>query len=136
MVGVSPRREPLVKRNWDTIREILTRLEEINPMESHLELTSFSAERAAEISYHMELLIEAGLVEGQMTKYIGRKISAFFVSRLTWSGHEFLDAIRSNTVWEKTKKTIVSKGLALTFDLIKSVATDVAGSIIKSATGG
>jgi hypothetical protein len=125
-----------VKRNWDTIREILTRLEEINPAEAHLELANFPVNRAAEISYHMELLIEAGLIEGQMTKYIEQEIPAFFVSRLTWSGHEFLDAIRSNTVWEKTKKTIVSKGLALTFDLVKSVATDVASSLIKSATGG
>ena len=125
-----------MKRDWDTIREILTKLEESSDTDDFLQLDSFPQDRAAEISYHMELLFEAGLVDGEMSKTIGPGPYGFFATRLTWTGHEFLDTIRSSTVWEKTKKSIVSKGLSLTFDLIKSVATDVAGSIVKSATGG
>jgi Hypothetical protein (DUF2513) len=125
-----------MKRDWDTIREILTKLEESSDTNDILQLESFPSERAAEISYNMELLFEAGLVDGQMSKTIGPGPYGFFANRLTWSGHEFLDTIRSNSVWEKTKKSIVSKGLSMTFDLIKSVATDVASSLLKSATGG
>ncbi|MCG2748032.1 MAG: DUF2513 domain-containing protein [Desulfobulbaceae bacterium] len=57
-----------MKRNWDTIREILTRLEEDTLDESCLQLSNFPPERAAEISYHMELLMEAKLVSGQMSE--------------------------------------------------------------------
>jgi len=60
-----------MKRNWDTIREILTRLEEVTPEERSLRLSNFLSEHAVEISYHMELLMEAGLVNGQMSKTIG-----------------------------------------------------------------
>ena len=124
-----------MKRNWDTIREILTKLEAVTVDVGHLQLSSFTAEQAEEISYHMELLMEAGLVSGEMSKTIGRGPYNFIASRLTWQGHEFLDAIRSDTVWQKTKKSFVSSGLSMTFDLVKSVASDVAAAYLKSAVG-
>jgi hypothetical protein len=93
-----------MKRNWDTIREILTKLEETTVKQGALRLSNFPSERAADVSYHMELLIEVGLVTGQMSKTISREPQDFFALRLTWEGHEFLDAVRSDTVWQKTKK--------------------------------
>jgi len=60
----------------------------------------------------------------------------FFATRLTWNGHEFLDAVRSDTVWQNTKKTILSKGGSMTFDLVKSVAMELAKVAIKGAMGG
>jgi len=48
-----------MRRNWDTIREILTRLEDLPDTDSILRLSDFPAERNYEISYHVELLIEA-----------------------------------------------------------------------------
>jgi hypothetical protein len=41
----------------------------------------------------MALLIEAGLVNGQMPKSLNQEVNDFFVHRLTWEGHEFLDSI-------------------------------------------
>lgn len=124
-----------MKRNWDTIREILTRLEDSGGYGGtfHLSLSSFPSERATEISYHMELLFEADLVDGKMLKHLGPGPYNFSASRLTWRGHEFLDAVCNDTVWQKTKKSFVSNGISMTFDLVKSVASDVAASIIKSA---
>lgn len=124
-----------MKRNWDTIREILTKLEDVTPEEGCLQLASFPTEQAAEISYHMELLMEAGLVSGQMSEEFGSGPHDFFATRLTWPGHEFLDAIRSDTVWQKTKKSFVSGGISMTFDLVKSVAADIAASYLKSSVG-
>ena len=124
-----------MKRNWDTIREILTKLEENTTPNRMLQLSSFSPEQEAEISYHAELLLEAGLVDGEMTKMCGRGPHNFSITRLTWHGHEFLDAINNDTVWEKTKKSFVASGVSMTFELIKSVATEAASSLIKSALG-
>jgi hypothetical protein len=89
-----------MKRDWDTIREILARLEEKDGNKSVLRLSDFADERANEISYHVELMIEAGLINGSMSKEIGPPVHRFNIVRLTWNGHEFLDAIRSDTVWE------------------------------------
>ena len=124
-----------MKRDWDTIREILIKLEDAPTPSDTIQLSSFPMERADEISYHMELLIEAGLVDGHMSKTLGRGPQHFFASRLTWNGHEFLDSIRSDTVWQKTKKSFISNIVSMTFDLIKSVATDVAAALIKQAAG-
>lgn len=125
-----------MKRNWDMIRDILTRLEEVINDEGCLNLSSFPQGRAPEISYHMELLMEAGLVKGQMSKEIGPGPHDFFAFRLTWQGHEFLDTIRSDTVWQNTKKSFLSQGISMTFDLVKSVASDIAASYLKSTIGG
>lgn len=124
-----------MKRNWDTIREILTRLEDLPDTDATLRLSDFSADRAFEHSYHMELLIEAGLVDGQMSRTLGPGPSDFFAQRLTWPGHEFLDSVRSDTVWAKTKKTFASKGIDMTFDLVKSVASEISVALIRGAAG-
>lgn len=94
----------------------------------NFELTDANAAYA--ISYHMELLIEAGLVEGKMSQELGGGPINFTATRLTWTGHEFLDAIRSDTVWNKTKETFRTKGLDMTFDLIKTVAGGVAIALL------
>jgi hypothetical protein len=121
-----------MKRNWDTIREILLKFEELDPEKGSVKLSDFPSERAYEYSYHVELLIDAGLIYGQMTKTMGHRAQDFLAHRLTWEGHEFLDSIRSDTVWNKTKTSFVKGGLSMTFDLVKSVATDIAATLLKS----
>ena len=114
-----------MKRDWDTVRDLLTRLEALPHTNDHLMLRDFECADMDAIfntSYHMELLLEAGLVKGKMQRVLGRAHLDFIASRLTWEGHEFLDAIRSDTVWNKTKETFAAKGLEMTFDTIKSVA--------------
>jgi hypothetical protein len=125
-----------MKRDWDVIREILIRLEEATSEDDCLRLSSFPPERAHEISYHAELLMEADLINGQMSKTLGPGPYDFFAEKLTWNGHEFLDAIRSDTIWQKTKNSFLSKGLSITFDLVKSVAVEVASAYLKTSAGG
>ncbi|HPC85256.1 MAG TPA: DUF2513 domain-containing protein [Smithellaceae bacterium] len=124
-----------MERNWDTIREILIKFEELDPEKGLLQLEDFPADRAYKYSYHVELLLEAGLIHGEMSKTLGRHAQSFWANQLTWEGHEFLDAIRSDTVWNKTKSSFVKGGLSMTLDLIKGVATDVAAAYLKSTIG-
>jgi hypothetical protein len=125
-----------MKRNWDVIRELLAKVEECTLPTDMVRLADFPEERQAEISYHMALLIEAGLVQGQVVKTIGPEVKDFFAQKLTWSGHELIDSIRSDTVWNKTKKVFVEKGVDMSIDLIKSVAKEAAAGLIKGALGG
>ena len=88
----------------DLIRGLLLRIEEDKTLDgsrwvqftpSELGMESRTEE---EIGYHLDLLIEAGLVNG---KSMADTIPA--VGKLTWEGHEFLDNIKNNDVWGKTK---------------------------------
>lgn len=98
-------------------------------------LSHFPSEREAEISYHMVLLIEAGLVLGKTVGGLNQPITDFQVQRLTWEGHEFLDSIRSDSVWVKTKKVFLDKGAEMTFDLVKTIAKDATVALMKGALG-
>lgn len=120
-----------MKRNWDTIREILLKVEECTLPTENVRPNHFEKERAAEISYHVRLLIDAGLINGKMSQTIGPEVKDFFATSLTWYGHELLDSIRSNQIWEKTKSTFIEKGIEMTFDLVKSGATQIATAILK-----
>ena len=122
-----------MKRNWDTIRELLTKVEECTLRSDMVRLSHFPIERQAEISYHMSLLIEAGLVTGKIIALMNQPIDDFHAQRLTWNGHEFLDSIRSDTVWARTKKAFLDKGVEMSFDLVKAFAKDAAATLMKGA---
>jgi len=109
-----------MKRNWDTIREILLMTEGLEP-DTELTLSNFDNDREAEIIYHVRLLEEAGLINVEITDMLSAG-SIFDLGSLTGDGHEFLDAIRSESIWKKTQHKFIEKGGVMTFDLIKSVA--------------
>jgi Hypothetical protein (DUF2513) len=70
-----------------------------------------------QIAYHVQLLLDADLIEGKVISQNrgGRQIpSGYFITRLTMSGHDFLDASRENKVWEKAKGTFKEKGVGWT----------------------
>ena len=124
-----------MERNWDIIRDILIKIEALDSANKPLHLSDFPPDKANEYSYHAELLLEAGLVEGQMHRTMRQEAQTFMIRRLTWEGHEFLDTIRNDNVWSKTKKSFVKGGLSMTFDLVKGVATDVAAAFLKQTIG-
>lgn len=72
------------------------------------------------VAYHMELLINAGLIEGGCRKAVGPPWC--YATQLTWAGHEFLDNIKTDSAWNKVKEIAKSKGLELSVDVIKAVA--------------
>lgn len=69
---------------------------------------------------HIKLLDQRGLIEIGKTNLASQKIHG-----LTWEGYDFLDAIREDKIWNKTKQTLAEKGYGLTFDLVKHIATEL-----------
>lgn len=96
------------------IREILLAAEE-DKMDEFAEGCDY--EKAM---YHMRLLAEAGLIEGLAT------LDGFDFERMTWAGHEFLDSIRSDSVWEQTVVEINKVGGSVALETLKAVAAAVA----------
>ena len=52
------------------------------------------------------------------------------MGQLTWEGHDFLDKVREETVWNRIKEAVAQKGATLTFEIIKSVAPSIISSMI------
>ena len=119
-----------MKRDWDTVREILLAIENLEP-ERQLRLSDFSQERAHGVSYHVQLLDQANLIDVTISQTNSLKAKDFFIRELTWTGHEFLDSIRVKDTWSKIKNVVAEKGGVMTFDVIKAVAA----GLVKSAMG-
>lgn len=117
-------------RDWDLIREVLTEVEAVPPdQRDSFRFTDATASRAK--IEHALLLVDAGYIEG--TPY--RPLSdppALLRPALTWQGHELLDTIRSQALWERIKKTAAEKGLALTFESVKVLAVVALKSLVGS----
>lgn len=106
----------------DLARNILFKIEEYSESNGwvKIKMEDYSQE---EISYHIKLLFQAGLIEADnLTDSGGFEWKA---KSLTWKGHEFLEAARNNTRWNDAKKFILEKGGGLTFDILKTVLTEI-----------
>jgi len=71
--------------------------------------------------YHSALLIEAGLVHGEIVLDGNGQPVGTVTLRLTWAGHEFLDAARNDTIWHKAGERIKKSGVDVTISLLKEL---------------
>ena len=108
-----------MKRNFDLIKKILLKFEELplNHNENEIIVDGFSKD---EVIYNVFLLAEANLVEIQDASSFDGK--DFLPERLTWEGHEFLDNIRNENIWNNIKTFISSKGGDIAFSVLRSLA--------------
>lgn len=117
-----------MKRDMDLARKILLAVEEKEDFSSWL-VPEIEGYTKLEIYYHIKLLIQAGLAEGEnLSSDSGDK---WVIKTLTSYGHDFLDASRNDTTWNKAKESIKSKGLSLTLDLLKMALKDAVMSQFK-----
>ncbi|HTT46912.1 MAG TPA: DUF2513 domain-containing protein, partial [Pseudolabrys sp.] len=82
------------------------------------------------IAYHLSLLQERGLIEVPD----GQPMIGIVFTRLTWEGHDFLDAVRDPEIWQKTKQGADAIG-SFSFDLVKQLAIGLIKTKIEEHTG-
>ncbi len=102
----------------DLIRAILQRVESCEDpygLEHMPEIDDYSM---PQISYHMKLLSDAGLIEAQVTDGMGSDCARFMMINLTWVGQDFLDATKDDSLWRKAKETVIKPGASFTFDIL------------------
>ena len=109
-----------MKRDMELVRKILLETEEAanNPIEwivLHIE-----GYDPACISYHVKIMQEAGLIDAENLTTLSH--FEWQPKSLTWEGHEFLDAVRHETVWAKTQEVVQSKSGAVSFEVLKELA--------------
>lgn len=112
-----------MKRDMDLIRDILIKVEE---NDGKLFIKGNVGEEEYERDcYHVELLKEAGFLVANITKTDGGIYYSVSISRLTWEGHNFLDNIRSDTVWKKVKSRLAKVGETASIEVISKIATTI-----------
>ncbi|KVN98184.1 DUF2513 domain-containing protein [Burkholderia ubonensis] len=127
-----------MKRDMDLIRELLLKLEAL-PMQPrdvayiYSDVVPVDGYHADQIDYHLQLLEQAGLVDaGGLGGGDGPGIA---FSRLSWAGHDFLDAVRSPDVWDRTTHAATAAG-GFTVELLMFAAKTYLEGKIKGLIGG
>ena len=115
-----------MKRDMELIRKILLQIEEKCDGTGAYPLDSIEGYSYEQIVLHMDLIEEADLVNN-VKKLMGGSV---LVDRLTNKGYDFLENIKNEEVWEKTKTEIKNKKLPETIEFISKVAGIFIGNII------
>lgn len=126
-----------MERNMELIREILLDIEKnANPGQFYNVLYSIKKKHKDDSSpynhdyiwEHLNLLEEAGML-GKTAKNLN---GGFQVSGLSNAGYDFLETIRNEKIWRKTKEKIKKERLPSTIKYIAEVAGAFLGSAIKN----
>lgn len=102
----------------DTVRAILLAVEERlpAPILENFQLEGYDPEVT---DYHILKLQEAGYLKATF-EYADPPSAT--VTALTYEGHQFLDTIRNNTVWQQLKKKAASEGGSIPLEVLKPLA--------------
>jgi|SRR5829696_3942040 len=116
----------------DLIRSILIMLEDA-PFNGRALKIRHPDHPADEISYHVMLLHDAGLIHAFDRS--GDEFVEWCPVYLTWQGHEFLEAAKDDTRWNRAKSQFNEKGVPLIFDVLKSLLMSYAKQAVLGPTG-
>jgi hypothetical protein len=86
--------------------------------------------------YQIQLMSDAGLVQ------IRRKYDLYnegyvlgLEFRLTNSGHDYLDAVRSDNIWQQTQTAVAETGGSAVLEIVKALAIGFAKKKVSQHTG-
>jgi hypothetical protein len=102
----------------DLIRKIMLALEadtsdKGNPV---LKFDDYSNEMVKE---HVRLIKDAGFIEGTIVYAQGStRVLAYSIFRITNKGYDFIDASRSDSIWNNVVNKIKEKGGSFTIDIL------------------
>lgn len=114
-----------MKRDWDLIRHILTALENEPDADVKLMAKDFPEWPSEAVDYHLWLLIQSGLIIGNCNHDTPRRGFRCYGVCMTWAGQEFLAAVKSDTAWRRIKTLLKEKAADLSYEAIKTVATEL-----------
>ena len=83
------------------------------------------------ISYHIELLLDEGFIEAESIPIMRTTHNDYIITRITSRGHNYLDSVRNDTVWNQTKAKLGDLASSVTLSTI----TDVAQTLVRQMLG-
>ncbi|MDK4214519.1 DUF2513 domain-containing protein [Staphylococcus warneri] len=105
----------LVVQNHKNLNDYL----DLNDVYKFIDHDSYSIE---DVVYTLLKTNEAGLIDAKPVK--GSNLSMFLIGHLTYQGHEFLNSVADDTVWEETKSK-ASKLKSVTLPVLQQLAVSI-----------
>ncbi len=118
-----------MKRDMDLIRDLLLFIEE-QPAGELTQQIAYDDEKhtGAEVVGHLKMLLDAGYVDGQMDGTIRQPLIA--IHGLTMPGHDFIDSIRHDGVWNETKEKMAEYGGSVALATVQALAIKVGAKML------
>lgn len=117
------KRKDTMKRDLDLIRSMLLKMESLDSSYGTIRLYTFKdlCDDEAVLSLHIHLLLDAGLIEATDVVYTGDNVDDFLITRITFTGYDYLDAIRNESIWNEVKQKISSVGSSVSLEIVKEL---------------
>lgn len=122
-----------MQRDMNLVKKILLAIEEESSTDSN-GIPDIEGHSQEEIAYHMIIMDvgEAGLIFTNTDTLIGQQLPIFTSTRLTWEGHNFLDASKND---ESSWRKAVEAAGGLGFETLKTVLFELVQQTARNAVG-
>ncbi|BCU51780.1 hypothetical protein JCM2421_05520 [Staphylococcus auricularis] len=113
---------------YELIRQVLLIVESKKDLRNFLDLEEVYADIDSnkyskdDVAYTLLKSRDAGLIDAEPIK--GTELSSFMIGHLTFTGHEFLNSVADENVWEETKSK-ASKLKTVTLPVLQQLAVSV-----------
>ena len=131
-----------MKLNPDCIRDVLLYLEEhlyvdldkknfntVELKELRMSLELREKYNEEEIWYAVYNLKEIHYIEGKISDVSDMKMMFCQIQNITWQGHQFLNTIRPQTVWDATLQGASKLGI-MSMSALSSIAMEIAKAVV------
>lgn len=89
----------------------------------------------SELAYNVYLLVDAGFLDAEKILRLGsivEPLPSYRIYHLTSLGCDYLDSVRSQSVWEQTKNKLKESGTSATLQVISEIASGIILSLVES----
>jgi hypothetical protein len=119
-----------MKRDMDLIRALLLEIEKCDSGrygDGSLALPIIEGYPEDQVRHHCYLLHEAGMIEGVegKSRRDNRDGPTVYPLWLSWKGHDFVDAVRSDSLWNRAKSKVKEKIESASFELLFTYVTEL-----------
>nr|DAF82014.1 MAG TPA: MarR family transcriptional regulator, transcription factor, TRANSCRIPTION REGULATOR.05A [Caudoviricetes sp.] len=123
--------------NLDCVRDVLLELESfcMGSYDSDSFIKSIEKYGDDSVTYSLAKLTEAGYINAKYSRTMDGRPHFDGLYDITFSGHEFLEKIRSDGIWNDNIKPVLSQVGSKSFDVIIQVATHAIASLIAKQFG-
>ena len=107
-----------MKRDMDLVRKILQWMEAQEHGSVAGRKVAIDGYTQEQIGYHAYLMHEAGLIFAVNVPSTGLASPRYLPVRLTWAGHDFLESVKDDGLWEKAKKNVIQPAGGVAFSVL------------------
>ncbi|TXI24317.1 MAG: DUF2513 domain-containing protein [Nitrosomonas sp.] len=114
-----------MKRDLDLVRSILFAME-ANESGFYNQVPDIAGHTTEEVAYHIYLMGQAGLITTEETTTINCRSPSAIAMSITWAGHDFLDSVKDETLWNKAKSKVIKPATGVAFEVLVAWLKDEA----------